>query len=84
MSEKYIKNEKIKIYPVLTISTNTAEGRNLNRDSYILLKIPDQKNLFISLNNKKQFLLYFNYFIFNKIINILNQIISKNMILLYI
>ena len=41
MSEKYIKNEKIKIYPVLTISTNTAEGRNLNRDSYILLKIPD-------------------------------------------
>ena len=29
------------LYPVLTISTNTAYGRMLNRDSFIILRTPD-------------------------------------------
>ena len=38
LPNKYVEHDKIKIYPVLTISTNTAAGRTLNRDSYILLR----------------------------------------------
>jgi hypothetical protein len=43
MPDKFINdiNTGLKIYPVLTISTNTANGRDLNRDSYILLRKGD-------------------------------------------
>jgi hypothetical protein len=44
LPNKNIKDHnKTTIYPVLTISTNTANERHLNRDSFIILRIPKEQ-----------------------------------------
>jgi hypothetical protein len=51
INNNYINTDsKNKIYPVLTISTNTGEGRELTKDSFIILNLPHQKYEFKDKN----------------------------------